>query len=92
MVEVLNMQSRWMTNKLRSKALSLCYDASPSSSKSLKGVLCNGAVERYAMTGQLRQEQVFLVVPMFSVLGVSKSGNYAWQNRKLSDRRLENEQ
>ena len=43
------------------------------------------------MIDQLRQEQGFPVVPMCHVLGVSKSGYYAWRNRKPSVRKLEDE-
>jgi len=43
------------------------------------------------MIDQLRQEQGFPVVPMCHVLGVSKSGYYAWRNRKPSARKLEDE-
>ena len=43
------------------------------------------------MIDQLRQEQGFPVVPMCHVLGVSKSGYYAWRNCKPSTRKLEDE-
>lgn len=43
------------------------------------------------MIEQLRQGQGFPIVPMCRALDVSKSGYYAWKNRKLSPRRLEDE-
>jgi putative transposase len=43
------------------------------------------------MIEQLRQGQSFPVSPMCRALGVSKSGYYAWKNRKPSPRRLEDE-
>lgn len=43
------------------------------------------------MIDALRQEQGLSVEPMCLVLGVSKSGYYAWRNRKPSARTLEDE-
>lgn len=43
------------------------------------------------MIEQLRQGQGFPVSPMCRALDVSKSGYYAWKNRKPSSRRLEDE-
>jgi putative transposase len=43
------------------------------------------------MIDALRKEQGLSVDPMCRVLGVSKSGYYAWKNRKPSARKLEDE-
>jgi putative transposase len=43
------------------------------------------------MIEQLRHEEGFAIVPMCRILNVSKSGYYAWKNRKPSPRRLEDE-
>lgn len=43
------------------------------------------------MIEQLQQEKGFPVVPMCRVLGVSKSGYYAWRNSKPSARKVEDE-
>lgn len=43
------------------------------------------------MMKELRREQGFPIVAMCNVLGVSKSGYYAWLNRKPSARKLEDE-
>lgn len=43
------------------------------------------------MIDELRREQELSVEPMCLVLGVSKSGYYAWRNRKPSARKLEEE-
>jgi putative transposase len=43
------------------------------------------------MIDGLRKEQGLSVDPMCRVLGVSKSGYYAWKNRKPSARKREDE-
>lgn len=43
------------------------------------------------MIDELRREQGLTVEPMCLVLGVSKSGYYAWRDRKPSARKLEEE-
>lgn len=43
------------------------------------------------MVDELRKEQGFSVDPMCQTLGVSKSGYYAWKNRKPSVRKQEDE-